>query len=80
MNYDPLNRPMRQNFEGTLMENGAFYITRQKILEQYQCRLGGKIGIYEMDESTATEIDEPEDWEKVERILMQRARTTSPRK
>lgn len=70
INYDPLHRPRRQDFRGTLMENGAFYITRPEILERYQCRLGGKIGIFEMDESTALEIDEPEDWDRVERLLL----------
>lgn len=70
INYNPLCRPTRQNFAGTLMENGAFYITKREILERYQCRLGGKIGIYEMDEATAVEIDEPEDWERVERLLL----------
>lgn len=73
INYDPLHRPRRQDFPGTLMENGAFYITKREILERYQCRLGGKIGIYEMDESTAVEIDEPEDWERVERLLLNRS-------
>lgn len=72
INYDPLHRPRRQDFHGTLMENGAFYITKRKILQRHQCRLGGKIGIYEMDESTSVEIDEPEDWERVERLLLQR--------
>lgn len=70
INYNPLCRPTRQNFAGTLMENGAFYVTKREILERYQCRLGGKIGIYEMDEVTAVEIDEPEDWERVERLLL----------
>lgn len=72
INYDPLYRPRRQDFQGTLMENGAFYITRKEILERYHCRLGGKIGVYEMDESTAVEIDEPEDWEKVEHLILRR--------
>lgn len=70
INYNPMHRPRRQDFPGTLMENGAFYITKREILERYQCRLGGKVGIYEMDESTAVEIDEPEDWERVERLLL----------
>ncbi len=72
INYDPSNRPRRQEFRGTLMENGAFYITRREILHRYQCRLGGKVGIYEMDESTAVEIDELEDWDRVERLLLMR--------
>lgn len=72
INYDPSNRPMRQDFKGVLMENGAFYITRREILEKYKCRLGGKIGIYEMAEETAIEIDEPADWNSVEKILLMR--------
>ena len=72
INYDPLHRPRRQDFPGTLMENGAFYITKLEILQRYRCRLGGKIGIYEMDESTAAEIDEPSDLERVERLLLKR--------
>jgi CMP-N-acetylneuraminic acid synthetase len=72
INYDPLHRPRRQDFKGTLMENGAFYITKREVLALNQCRLGGKIGVYEMDESTAVEIDEPEDWNRVERLLLER--------
>ena len=71
MNYDYMNRPRRQNFNGMLMENGAFYInTVGNILESGN-RLSGKIGIYEMPEYTATEIDEPDDWTILE-SLMQR--------
>ena len=51
------------------MENGAFYITRREVLERFCCRLGGKIGIYEMPPNTAIEIDEPEDWGRVECML-----------
>ena len=72
INYDPLHRPRRQDFGGTLMENGAFYITRSAILEKYQCRLGGRIGIHEMPEHSAMEIDEPEDWARVEALLLQK--------
>jgi len=72
INYDPLNRPRRQDFAGTLMENGAFYITRREILAKTGCRLGGRIGIYEMPEDTAVEIDELRDWEVVSKILEKR--------
>lgn len=74
INYDPLYRPRRQDFLGTFMENGAFYITKKNVLKTYKCRLGGKIGIYEMDEFSAFEIDEPGDWERVEKILLTRTR------
>lgn len=69
INYDPHHRPMRQNFNGTLMENGAFYFTRRAILEEYKCRLGGKICIYEMPAEMVTEIDEPSDWEKISSLV-----------
>lgn len=69
MNYDYMNRPRRQNFSGMLMENGAFYInTVGKILSNGN-RLGGKIGVYEMPEYTATEIDEPDDWMILEKLM-----------
>ena len=34
INYNPMYRPRRQEFKGTLMENGAFYITNKDILEK----------------------------------------------
>lgn len=69
MNYDYMNRPRRQNFSGMLMENGAFYINTIKNILSNGNRLGGKIGIYEMPEYTATEIDEPDDWMILERLM-----------
>jgi len=74
LNYDPQLRPRRQDFSGSLVENGAFYFTKRSILEQSSCRLGGRIGIYEMAPETMAEIDEPEDWQVVERALRQRER------
>lgn len=72
LNYDPQHRPRRQDFKGSLMENGAFYLTRREILEAHQCRLGGRIAIHEMSGESAVEIDEPDDWMIVERLLRQR--------
>jgi N-acylneuraminate cytidylyltransferase len=69
MNYDYMNRPRRQNFNGMLMENGAFYINTVKNILSNGNRLGGKIGIYEMPEYTATEIDEPDDWIILENLM-----------
>ncbi|MEJ0100922.1 MAG: HAD-IIIA family hydrolase [Pseudomonadota bacterium] len=74
LNYDPAARPRRQEFAGSLMENGAFYLTRRAVLEKQRCRLGGKIAIHEMTGDSAVEIDEPEDWLVVERLLRQRGR------
>ena len=62
LNYDFNNRPRRQDFDGTFMENGAFYINSIGNIKKYQNRLSGKIAIYEMDEYTSIEIDEQDDW------------------
>jgi YrbI family 3-deoxy-D-manno-octulosonate 8-phosphate phosphatase len=72
LNYQPQSRPRRQDFDGVLMENGAFYFTRRNVLESLGCRLGGKIGLYEMAPETAEEIDEPKDWDAIERLLLAR--------
>lgn len=69
MNYDYKNRPRRQNFDGMLMENGAFYINSVKNIIESSNRLSGNIGIYEMPEYTATEIDEPDDWIILEKLM-----------
>ena len=68
-NYDYKNRPRRQNFNGMLMENGAFYINTVKNIKTSGNRLSGKIGIYEMPEYTAAEIDEPDDWIILENLM-----------
>jgi len=70
INYDPNQRPRRQDFRGTLMENGAFYISSDELFRTSHSRLGGKIGIYEMPPESAIEIDEQEDWQAVEKLLV----------
>lgn len=69
MNYDYMHRPRRQEFKGMLMENGAFYINTVKNILSNGNRLSGKIGIYEMPEYTAFEIDEPDDWGIMENLM-----------
>ena len=72
VNYDPKTRPRRQELEGILVENGAFYFSRRQVLEQQKCRLGGKVGIYQMPEDTYLELDELEDLRAIERLLIAR--------
>lgn len=69
LNYDYRHRPRRQEFDGMLMENGAFYINTVENILQSGNRLSGKIGIYEMPEYTAFEIDEPDDWQIMENLM-----------
>jgi N-acylneuraminate cytidylyltransferase len=74
LNYDHWQRPRRQDFTGSIVENGAFYLTKRAILLNEKNRLGGKIGIHEMSPHTLAEIDEPEDWDMIERLLLARLR------
>lgn len=72
-NYNPLNRPRRQDFKGFLVENGAFYITTRENLLSTQCRISGNIAAVEMPEETYFEIDEPSDWNIVECLLKKKS-------
>jgi N-acylneuraminate cytidylyltransferase len=68
MNYDFMNRPRRQDFDGEMLENGAFYINSVGNILQTKNRLTPPISIVEMPEYSAVEIDEPEDWMIAEKI------------
>ena len=72
LNYDPARRPRRQDFVGTVMENGAFYFTRRRLFEQTGVRLGGRIGVHVMADECAAELDEPADWPVIEALLKPR--------
>ena len=71
-NYNFLERPRRQDFQGNLVENGAFYITSKERLLTSGCRISGNIRAYEMDEETYFEIDEQSDWVIIEQLLKRR--------
>lgn len=72
INYDIFHRPRRQEFDGYLVENGAFYITSREKLLKTKNRISGNIRLSEMSESTYFEIDEPSDWMVIERQLTER--------
>lgn len=72
INYDYNQRPRRQEFEGYLVENGAFYIISKALLLESKCRLAGRIKAIEMPENTYYEIDEPGDWIVMEQLMNHR--------
>jgi len=72
INYDVNNRPLRQFFDGILMENGAFYITGRDSLLKSRCRLSGRIKTVEMPPESFTELDEPADFTFIEGVLKKR--------
>ncbi len=72
INYDPLKRPRRQDFEGLLVENGAVYTTTKETLQQHKNRIGKKTAIVKMPEDSLLEIDSENDWIAVEQLLIER--------
>jgi N-acylneuraminate cytidylyltransferase len=72
INYNPSERPRRQDFEGLLIENGAVYTTTKEALEKNKNRLGNKVAIVKMPEESLHEIDSESDWIVVENLLIER--------
>lgn len=68
-NYDVYHRPRRQEFDGYLVENGAFYITSKEGLMKSKNRVSGRIKAVEMNEDTFFEIDELSDWIIIEALM-----------
>ena len=61
INYDWRNRYPRQDTTKMYIENGSFYMFRPDILRQYKNRLGGRIGMVEMEFWKMFEIDNQEE-------------------
>jgi len=72
INYDPQNRKRRQDWDGYLVENGAFYITTKRAFLLSGCRVSGSIGFYEMPAHTHYEIDTLKDFVVIEHLLKER--------
>ena len=69
INYDIYNRPRRQDWQGDLVENGAFYISNVGNIKSSKNRISKNIGIYVMPEYTSVEIDAPHDWLVAEELM-----------
>ena len=78
LNYDYKNRPRRQDFAGTLMENGACYISKVGNILESKNRLSGKIATFVMPEYTAVEIDEADDFLIIEKLMRKNIPATLP--
>lgn len=72
LNYRVDARPRRQEFDGFLVENGAFYITSKELLIKSKCRMSGRIKAIEMKEESYFEIDEPSDWIIIDNLMKSR--------
>ncbi|MCF6331262.1 MAG: acylneuraminate cytidylyltransferase family protein [Sulfurimonas sp.] len=69
INYDYKNRPRRQDFNGVLLENGAFYISNVSNILRDKNRLSGDICFYEMKDYNMIDIDEQIDWAIAEEYM-----------
>jgi N-acylneuraminate cytidylyltransferase len=72
INYNPQERPRRQDFDGLLVENGAVYATTKESLQKTKNRLGDKVAVVRMIEESLHEIDTESDWLVVEELLIER--------
>ena len=69
INYNPQNRPRRQDWDGYYIENGAFYISSRKNILKSNCRITPPVEYWEMSEKTIFEVDEPEDIAIIENLF-----------
>lgn len=69
VNYNKNQRSMRQDIKKSYLENGSFYIFKPTILEKENNRLGGKMGIYNMEKHKMFQIDNLEDIKLCESIM-----------
>lgn len=70
--YDPAARPRRQELTAAdyfYKETGSLYLTRTEIYEQQQNRIGGRVGLFVMDEAEGVDIDTLVDLRIAEQIL-----------
>jgi len=67
--WDPKKRPMRQEVQSTIVENGAFYMTTCYNLIKSEIRNSGTVGFVEMTEEESLQIDSANDFAFAERII-----------
>jgi len=69
LNYNPKNRPNRQDMKKEFVENGAIYISTYSAFQKSKCRISGKIGLYVMTPESSYQIDSFEEFNIIKDIL-----------
>ena len=69
VNYNYKDRKRRQDIAKQYVENGSFYLFKPEVLRKYNNRLGGKIGMTQMESWKMFQIDEPGDIKFCEVIM-----------
>ena len=72
LNYNPKNRPNRQDMNDEFLENGAIYISKYSSFLKSKCRISGKIGLYIMSPEDSFQIDSLEELEMIKNIIKNR--------
>lgn len=62
LDYTFAQKPRRQDYEGMLLETGAFYASSVGQIRQSDSLVSGKIQVLETDSSGMIDIDDCEDW------------------
>lgn len=68
-NYDPDQRPRRQDMKPQYTENGSIYIFKPWVLKELGNRLGGKISLFPMNELATWQIDSLTDFKIIDSLL-----------
>lgn len=68
LTYDHQRRPRRQEIGEHLVENGSLYVFKPWVLRRFENRLGGNIAFYRMDPLDSFQVDDPDDFERLERV------------
>jgi CMP-N,N'-diacetyllegionaminic acid synthase len=72
VNFDFLNRGMRQDRPSQFIENGSIYIFKPEILFRSQNRIGGKMSVFEMEFWQTWEVDTLEEIDLIEYYLFRK--------
>lgn len=70
--YDPAARPLRQDLHVNdyfYKETGSIYVTRTNVYERQGNRIGGRVGLFVMDEAEGIDIDTLVDLRIAEQVL-----------
>lgn len=67
-NYNPDERPRRQDLPKTYLENGAIFIIRANAFRKIECRLAHQVNFYEMSKYDSIDIDTQEDLDFIRKI------------
>ena len=74
LDWDPNNRPRRQQMPELLIENGAFYITRRENLLNSKLRYSGKIGNVSLPLKRSFQIDTYEELDLIKTLIGSRSK------